>query len=192
MKQGWNGVCINVDFDGVIADLAAAIIILKGGPPPYVDDITYWKHPLFRDVRAVISDPKVYEYIYPLPQAAEAMKGLYSSGYYMRIVTDCPEQAREYRENWLQSWGIPFDELLITANKNEAGGDFLIDDKPDNVQRYADNVGPAILFGQPWNRNDALFVTQHPAERYTSWGGAVEQIRRWIKEGRMLYKAVEV
>ena len=193
MKENWNGVHVVVDLHGVIADFAHACIIRSGGPPPYQDEITEYEHPIFNGCWDKLKDPEYYYPVMPpIKDAVSAMQGMYSSGYYLTIASNCPREAHEYTVNWLEAWGIPFDRYLdqgdgITQRdgKNPAGGHILVDDKIDNCAKYAAQIGPAILFGQPWNRNDSMWPNY---TRVVGWQQTLEQIRRWAHvDGRVPY-----
>lgn len=181
MKSNWNGVKLAIDFHGVIADLAQALIIRADGPPPYVEDITTWHHPLFNDVWGACKDPKLYEYMFPIRDAVQALQGMDRSGYDITIATNQPYEAAEYTKNWLRAYGIPFDAFMLTTNdKSRLPVHILVDDKPENCIGFANASGPAVLFGQPWNkpRTKASPAT-HPLVRRIGWNATLEQIRSW-------------
>lgn len=191
MKPARNGVNLAIDFHGVLADLAQAQIILRrGGPPPFVEDITSWMQPVTWgwDYDADLRNPKLYEYMFPIRDAGNAMRGMHASGYSLEIVTDQPADAMQYTANWLAAWQIPYDKLTRTADKHHTGTDILVDDKAGNCQKYARTRGPALLFGQPWNRGFETGITAHPLVRRVGWAATLEQIRQWaFQERRFQY-----
>ena len=176
MKNNWNGKHVVLDFHGVIADIAQAEIILQGGPPPFVEDIDRYDHPLFSNCWEHLSNPDLYKFMAPIYESQQAVKGLVDSGYFVTIATHQPPGALEYVTNWLANYAIPFDDLVLTENKNRVGGDILVDDRPSNIQRYVAYQGPAVLFGQPWNK-DFRFIGRYPALRFVGWNRVLEGIR---------------
>ena len=180
MKSNYNGIKLAIDFHGVIADLAQALIIRQGGPPPYVEDITVWHHPLFENVWETCKDPSLYRYMFPIHDAVLAMRGMDRSGYDLTIATNQPTEAFEYTANWLNSYGIPYDKLILVQDKSRLPCNILVDDKPANCIGFADKTGPACIFGQPWNKRvrgeDSL---THPLVRQVGWNKTLEQIRTW-------------
>ena len=186
----WNGTNLVIDFDGVIADTALAQIIRTGNiGRVFVEDITWWHHPVFRDLQ--VADPDLFKLTIPIHRAAATLRGMHDSGYRITIATDRPLEAREYIVNWCAAWRIPFDHLILTPDKRVAGGHLLIDDKPSNVVDYADRVGLGILFGQPWNRR-ALPVTKYRTSRSIGWEAAWEQVRTWkYTTGRLPYGEIK-
>lgn len=198
MKPNWNGVHVVVDFHGVIADFAHAVIIRAGGPPPYQDEITQYGHPVFNGVQEKLSDPEWFYPVMPtIVHAQEALTGMMASGYYITIASDSPHTSREPVLNWLQAWKVPFDKYMdgadgidLEAGKNCAGGHILVDDKPENIVKYARRVGAAILFGQPWNASwdSGPALTSYSILRRVGWQKTLEQIRRWSHvEGKVPY-----
>src|SRR3990167_10126583 len=168
-RETLEGVRINVDFHGVIADLVSALVYTMGGPPPYTKDITYFDHPITTGVWEKLKHPGLYEWMPPIALAQSHINGMYQSGYEIAIVTDQPEEAYPYTLQWLNMHGFKFDDLHFLKDKNEAGPHILVDDKSENVWRYADAVGPAILFSQPWNREWSIPGTRYPLMRGKGW-----------------------
>ena len=180
-----NGVTLNVDCDGVIADFVGQLVILSAFRFSFMD-IDKYDHPLLTKelITRALHEPETYKYLFPVQNARPALRGLYASGYRIHIATNRNPKTTEYLVNWLALWGIPYDDLTLLGfankDKNVAGGDILVDDKPVNVNSYADaGIGQAILFSQPWNENAWI----SPAvERVRGWDKTVQAIRR-IKEG---------
>ena len=179
MKPNFNGVRLAIDFHGVIADLAQALIIRSGGPPPYVEDITVWQHPLFDGAWETCKDPTLYEYMFPIRDAVQAMRGLDRSGYDLTIATNQPPEAFEYTANWLAAYDIPFDKLILLKDKSRVAAHILVDDNTQNCIGFADTTGPACIFGQPWNRSNKSADTAYPLTRRVGWNNTVEQLRTW-------------
>lgn len=173
------GVTINIDFDGVIADLHQGLI-WKEHLPYQKKDISYWNHPICTGIWKKLKDPSLYEWIPPIPEARSHLGGMWMSGYEIVIVSNHPSESLEYMVNWLKGWDIKYDDILLTENKNEAGKHILVDDKPENVWAYANRVGPAILFNQPWNTNWSIPSTDYPLMRGKGWDDTLQKIRNLI------------
>lgn len=173
------GITINVDFDGVVANLIQGIIWKERLPYQY-EDLTHWNHPVSNNVWEKISEPHIYEFIPPIPDAIQHLGGMWMSGYKIVIASNHPPESLEYIINWLNNWGARYDDIILTEDKNTAGPHILIDDKPKNVWRYADRVGPAILFHQPWNQNWAIPSTPFPILRGKGWDDSLQKIRNLI------------
>ena len=181
MKSNYNGVKLAIDFHGVLADLAQALIIRQGGPPPYVEDIRTWEHPLFDGIWETCKDPLLYEVMFPIRDAVQAMQGLDRSGYDITIATHQPPEAFQYTANWLNAYGIPFDKLILLKDKSRIPANIMVDDNTGNCIAFADRTGPACIFGQPWNKKVGLVPKgmAHPLVRRVGWNNVLEQIRTW-------------
>lgn len=179
-RETAEGITINVDLDGVVADLHSALIYMSGGPPPFKSDITHWEHPIAKGIWEKLKTPEIYDWMPPIAQAREHVNGLYDSGYKVVIVSNRPPEAFDYTERWLDSFGFKVDGIMLTDDKNKAGPHILIDDKPENVWRYADSVGPAILFSQPWNQNWTIPGTPNPLLRCKGWDETLQRVRNLI------------
>ena len=66
---------------------------------------------------------------------AEVTRALRKAGHHIAIVTDFDEHFRSYREQELRDYGIDYDELVITGEKEsfcrENGFSFAVDDDSD-------------------------------------------------------------
>lgn len=94
-----------------------------------------------------------------IPVAAEAMKCLRASGHSLYCVT-APFIGNNWmheRRDWLRRhMGFHRKQVIFCYDKEVTQGDVLIDDKVDNLLKWSatNPEGTAILFEQPWNRND--------------------------------------
>lgn len=179
-----NGITLVVDLDGVVANFAEAVCQWYGRE--YQPELmTHWHNPLIEGYEQVLFRPEFHAILRPYAQAWQAIGGRWDSGFRIKIATSRPPGTEHLVVNWLKSWDIPFDDLLLGENKNLAGKHILLDDKPENVRDYADRVGPAILVRQPWNWSvRRLPGTLYPVEYGLSWPDIVEKTRIWCyKEG---------
>lgn len=182
---------VNVDFDGVIANMIGALIVVRGGGIRY-EQIDRFDHPWIQaggpgrfadDLR----NPMLYELMQPYVFVDRALQGLMDSGYTVNITTSRNPNLREFTENWLALHNIPFHSLaFVDDHKREVGPDILVDDRLRTAAEYANTTGPAILFKQPWNQSEVernLFLTA--PIRFTlieaaSWNSVVEAVRRLV------------
>ncbi len=189
------GLHIGVDVDGVLADQITGVLASASksvGRPLKYDDIEAWDMPLGEgtDIKAVIEHrlfDKQYVKTMPAhPDAASVMHLLYSQDR-ITVITSRNAKCRGWTRTWLRLQGIPYDKLQIAGKSGKSGHnlDILIDDYVGHIQQtLAQPVGYAILFDQPWNRNDAWFLGNRGNSRLfvaKSWQdipGIVEQIRQ--------------
>lgn len=109
------------------------------------------------------------------PGAVEGVEALREAGAELFIVTsplhDAPTWTHE-REGWLlEHFGIPRHRVIHAHEKYAFSGAMLVDDKPENIERWAEeHDGNAILWHQPWNEQH---VFRHPTRatvhRHCDW-----------------------
>ena len=69
-------------------------------------------------------------------------------------ITHRPAYAEDATYNWLDKWGLWFDDVIVTdRNKYEFGLDLLLDDCPTIIENFRAAGKPAVVFDAPWNRH---------------------------------------
>lgn len=111
----------------------------------------------------------------PIPGAVNAMKAL-ANNHYLVACTSRPGLMKIATEWWLNEHQIECQDVTFTDDKAGEAGDILIDDYTGHVNAFAATGRKAILFDQPWNRNDKL----HPlVSRCHGWTEVLEQVKEW-------------
>lgn len=186
-----NGIIVNVDFDGVIANFVLASLTLNGDPttPSIYRAIDRFDHPLItKNLLHNLHNPALYEELIPYLNTDKAMKGMMSSGYTVRIASSRPPETLEMCCNWLELWDIPFDAIIFGLHsKVDAGPDILIEDRAESAVEYAETRGPVILLKRPWNQSKLEqgrippdSELKYPIEQVGSWDGAIQALRRQV------------
>lgn len=140
-----------MDFHGVIADLVHAVATLKGATINY--DTLTWNDPLMDNVWDILKEPRLYEVMKPYEDCYIPLCSL-SKDYYIKVVTNSPQETQSIIMRWLKDWKIPFDEVICTKDKSSVKGEILIDDYTTNINDWwIYTAKPTILMDRPWNRN---------------------------------------
>jgi uncharacterized protein len=92
----------------------------------------------------------------PYPGAVEAIRAWHRAGHFIHITSHRTTEAHDATSRWLESIGLPYDELYCSFDKvarcRAIGIDVLIDDSPVNLSQAADaGITPATIL-HPWNR----------------------------------------
>lgn len=128
---------------------------------PYEHQVT-WGIPELRpeQVRALVSETHRDENILraqPYPGAVEAVRAWHEQGHFIQITSHRAEACHHATARWLDSIGLPYDELHCSWDKVsrcvELGIDVLIDDSPVNLQRALDEGIAVATISHPWNRD---------------------------------------
>jgi uncharacterized protein len=92
----------------------------------------------------------------PYPGAAEAVRGWHERGHEVHVICQREAGCRTATAAWLQSAGLPFDELHCAPEKVELcvelGIDLLIDDSPMHILGAVEHGILAATILHPWNR----------------------------------------
>lgn len=152
-----------LDVDGVLADFLEAARRVTGLP------LEGQEYDVFKPLTVVqrvaawekIVQPGVVSGMQPMPGALAAVQALEGMAD-VHVVTTAPDVAvfpfaihwHRERLEWLHRvFGIEADRVTFTKQKHLVRGDVFIDDRPQNVRRWA-RANPekrAILFGAPYN-----------------------------------------
>lgn len=92
----------------------------------------------------------------PRAGAREALQLLKSEGHTLVIVTDrrsgSAGKARLSTLEWLDHWGLLYDEIHFDSDKTAYNTDYFVEDKLENYQALTTAGVDAYLVDRPWNR----------------------------------------
>ena len=156
---------IAIDIDSTLHhywdQLAAAAKRRLGVDLPYETQIT-WGIPLLRpeQLKACIAETHRDDSILraePYPGAVEAVRAWHEAGHFIHITSHRAVEAHDATARWLDSIGLPYDELYCSFDKvsrcREIAIDVLVDDSPVNLTHALEaGIIPATLL-HPWNRD---------------------------------------
>jgi hypothetical protein len=93
----------------------------------------------------------------PYPGAVETVRAWHERGHWIHVTSHRRGSAARATAAWLESIGMPFDELYCSFDKVrrciEIGVDVLIDDSPVNIARATDAGMVAATIVHPWNED---------------------------------------
>src|SRR3954447_9456912 len=93
----------------------------------------------------------------PYDGAVDAVRRWHADGHFIHVTSHRTTDAHDATARWLDSIGMPYDELYCSFDKigrcREIGIDLLIDDSPVNRQRALDADIRAATLLHPWNRD---------------------------------------
>jgi 5'(3')-deoxyribonucleotidase len=170
---------IGVDVDQTILDLTPSWISLYNrdfSDDLKVEDITRWKISDFvvNEAKDAIYDyikfPEVFEMSKPIDGAIHAISYLKSLGH--RIVYVTINNPDNVKNRWLKKYGFMehSSDLVIAEDKSLINLNFLVDDKPENVQ---ETCGVGILFSRLHNQNFEWYP------RASTWVEVIGIIEGW-------------
>jgi 5'(3')-deoxyribonucleotidase len=155
-----------LDVDGVLADFTAKVI-------QTARDITgktliegdFHDYDVFRTVgrehedavRKAWSSPGWCASLNPYDGASAFVARLRKTHRVYFVTAPMPGAPHWYweRHQWLDSnFGASYRDVIFTTAKHVVCGDFLVDDKPSNLEEWAvhNPSGTAVVFDQPYNR----------------------------------------
>lgn len=82
------------------------------------------------------------------------------------------------RNTWLkQHFSIKKDDIFHGSRKELVRGDFLVDDRLDNILRWAEAnpLSRGLLFDQPWNRNTGMLPQN--VKRVYDWSEVIRAVQ---------------
>ena len=163
---------IGIDCDGVLRDFIPDVINkIKETNPEHADKILVPKTWDWVDWLPFWTDDETEKYIFethyedlfgpnanPIKEAVEDWPKLVQwakeNGHELCLVSAQREHCKELTTEWLQRWGIVFDEMHYTKEKWSIDVDVLIDDSPEKLDIFGDRsvaYGRPICFKQTWN-----------------------------------------
>jgi len=93
----------------------------------------------------------------PYPGAVETVRAWHEAGHFIHITSHRVTEAHDATARWLDSIGLPYDELYCSFDKVtrcvEIEIDVLIDDSPVNLTTAAERGITAATLAHPWNRD---------------------------------------
>lgn len=160
---------IFLDMDGVIADFTTAYLELVSSKLTH-DDIKDWdiyKYTNQTELEFWMSINEAGEDFYtniPLyPWSMSLIKELRSKDdvVILTAVSELAPDAAVGKIKWLNKYVKPMIPIIIDSEKYRYASlnTILIDDKPDNIKRFINNGGKALLFKQPWNESETDLPT---------------------------------
>jgi len=152
---------IGLDVDDVVADLLTTWLRLYN--IDYKDNLTtedildwdmlpYVKEECGKRIYDYIGDPSIYDYVRPIHGAVNGVYELRAMGFRVIFVTSTPKGCEGRKLDWLNYWGfgVDKDSYYEATDKSLIACDFLVDDRPLNVENA---FGTGIIFDAPHNRN---------------------------------------
>jgi 5'(3')-deoxyribonucleotidase len=156
---------IAVDMDGVLVEQVTPVLEkLKReiGVDLQKCDITDWEYPI-KETNIKIEIERAEqeeEFVQKMPAMEDAIEAIQilSGKFNIVIATSRESSIDSWSRNWLDSHGIPHNELVNTRSQGKTliGVDLLIDDYIGNIEDFIRNGNQsrqAILFAQPWNQD---------------------------------------
>jgi uncharacterized protein len=93
----------------------------------------------------------------PYPGAVETIRAWHEQGHFVQITSHRAADAHIHTAEWLDTIGLPYDELYCSYDKIarclELEIDVLIDDSPVNLTRAVEAGITAATLEHPWNRD---------------------------------------
>ena len=155
---------IGLDMDGVVYDYMGNLsnIIVADGGDPIPEDCGWFKPaelwpPYFDNAERVFLEGD------PIPGAVDGCATLKSLSEDLWIITAAWEEARVPKLNWLEKYGIQYDNFVITGLDHSAEPksaikcDLYIDDGPHNILELHENTDAhLIIYEQSWNKTEEM------------------------------------
>ena len=93
----------------------------------------------------------------PYPGAVETVRAWHEAGHFIHITSHRVTEAHDATARWLDSIGLPYDELYCSYDKvsrcEEIGIDLLIDDSPQNIATAVERGITVATITHPWNED---------------------------------------
>ena len=158
---------IKIDIDNVIRDMSGQMIVIYNSVYKRKLKKEFTKDDL-KDYSVDISFPlcenkarkfffetnawAVYMGAKPMKNATNGLKKLKEMGHEIILVSYQPtKESKEYTLKWLQKWGIPYDAIVFTNNKDKTivQADYIIDDNPEFLDM---DSAKKVCIDWPYNR----------------------------------------
>lgn len=160
---------INCDVDGVLGDFHSVFLGIGNkllGKNYRHEDATTWDidevfGPDSDKIWKVINTtPKLVQNMPVYKEWLELLQVLGQLGHRINIVTS-PVVTSPYwmfeRYTWLFGLGFTEEQIFMGTDKEYLRGDVLVEDKPENCERWVkENRGLALLVDRPWNASAQL------------------------------------
>lgn len=144
------------DYWGVLSEISTRRFGVK---LPYEEQLTWGLTRLRPEQLALCvkeshSDDRILAGV-PYPGAVEAVREWRERGHSVYVASSRHADCRAATDAWLRAIGLPFDELLCSAQKLERclelGVELLIDDSPMIILGALDHGIRAATIVHPWN-----------------------------------------
>jgi 5'(3')-deoxyribonucleotidase len=161
---------ILINIDGVCADFVSPVLKTTNlllGTKYTAEDVLVWDMmealgvppKQSAEINNHIASPGFCYRMQPYPGVEKGLAKLRKLGEVIAVTSPFSSEHWEYeRRVWLQEkLGFSKKEIISTSYKTPISGDFLVEDKVDNLVDWQaeDWIGrTGILFKQPWNVND--------------------------------------
>ncbi len=154
---------IALDIDSTLHhywDLLERIAFERHGVEiPYADQrdwgITALEHDQLAACVAETHSDENIEGAEPYPGAVEAVARWHDAGHWVHVTSHRREGCAPATRRWLESTGIPYDDLHCSFDKItrcvELAIDVLVDDSPVNIKRAREHGMLAATIVHPWN-----------------------------------------
>lgn len=171
---------IGVDIDGVVRDIHTPTLRwwnLITGKNLTLEDIQGWNIAEYLGVPKTghdvfysywFSQRNIFKYAKAIDMSRVGLSQL-SGKFDVLLVTSQRGQAKIWTLEWIEQnvWEGTYSGIVFAHDKSLIKTDILIDDGPHNFDNY---TGRAILFDQPWNRDEKRY------ERAKGWGEALDYV----------------
>lgn len=178
-----------LDVDGVVADFVGHTINVLGdlAPPGGRDAFTAWDmvSVMSPDARTLAArEWRRQGWCLTMPVLPDAQNAVDRLSLRADVVWATAPMSRAphwmyERAAWLdRMFAADPDNIVFAHDKSHVWGDVFVDDKPENVDRWASvhRDGVALLWDAPYNRG---WVRRHPnARRATAWRDVFDALRR--------------
>lgn len=156
---------VGIDMDGCIADLHSVWVERYNqlyNDNLKVEDITEWNwHHLTKPecqekVYKILDDPDLFANL-PVIEGSQEVLYKYASKFDIYIVTATRNPLNIPAKHYWLLKNFPFldeEKFVFTRDKSAFLGDYLIDDKPKNLEGF---FGTGILFDAPHNKKEKRF-----------------------------------
>jgi len=188
------------DLHGVLADLVTAMFIYKGVPEERRYTPTDWNDPIMDGVWSALKSSNVIQHVMPPYTGWQYVIPLLPTKYQLMVASNSPVEAGPENRLWLGRHGLGHVPYATSGRRKSSldlsQGSILVDDRVENVNDWAETVGPAILRRQPWNENRDLYSeSTYPIYIMEDWEelpGILEDIELWTKYTTTCSTEVEV
>lgn len=180
---------ILVDMDGIAVDLLPVWLReynASYGDNLRVDQITQWETHKFvkpecgKHVYTILNRPGFFDYLPPIPGAVEAIKTL-AQVHDVRFATHPPgADAARGKIEWIKRhFGWNQDHVFLCKDKSWIGADWLIDDCPYTIEKWANAGRNIATIYHPYNASavdKATFVAEPLPSYAQAWEALLDRL----------------
>ena len=117
----------------------------------------------------------------PYPDAVETVREWHEQGHWIHVTSHRRTSTYEATAAWLDTIGMPFDDLHCSFDKVprcvELGIDVLVDDSPVNLQRAIEAGIVGATIRHPWNRD---LVEEEDVVAAEDWPGLERELAPFL------------